>query len=645
MEKQFSQAFPRLADMTPSLAPEPDDSIRERIRWGLLCVLLLGAPFVFLYWWSGVYSLVVAHVLASLMCVGMLGVLSRVARPKLIGELGIALLFSLLIYSATISGGFYSASFTWFLVVPVGTAVVIGHWVAVRWTALAVCTALIFWTDSMTTGLTLLNQIPIADRPVHSLANLTLCIVTIGALAWIFVRGHVQAEDQVFVAQKALLKERERLRVLAHFDSLTTLPNRYTLEQNLARCLHDGPVALVYVDLDRFKDINDAYGHAAGDALLIEVARRFAHVVHGGPAPAFSALELYDSQPMLTRRGGDEFVVLMPGASNEEASTMAQNLVASLKKPFEAGLQRLRIAASVGIAMGPSDGSDVKSLIRNADIALSRGKAQGSGSVEMFQQGALESVRRRVLVETTLRDAIDNKELQLYYQPLFSADEVLVGAEALLRWKSPILGTIGPNEFIPIAEHSGQMSAIGLWVLETACKEALTWGPEVRVSVNISVAQLRGSELVESVAAVLKSTGLDAGQLELEVTESMLADDEHTRGVLGDLRELGVSLALDDFGTGFSSLGVLRSLPVECLKIDRSFVRSMHIDAGDAALVRTIVAMGRELGLRVLAEGVEEREQLDALKGMGCDEIQGFLLGKPMDAAAFQSCVKQAKAV
>lgn len=628
--------------MTPSLAPEPDDSVRERIRSGLLSVLLIGAPFVLLYWWSGVYALVASHVVASVVCMVLLGLIGRVERPKVIGEVGIALLFSVLLFSCTISGGFYSASFMWFLVIPVGAAVVMGHWVAIRWTAVVFTTAIVFWTVDFI-GMPVEHLVPASERPIHAVANVALAILSIGALVWIFVRGHGESEDRVFFAQKALLKERERLRVLAHFDSLTTLPNRYTLEENLARCLSKGPLALVYVDLDRFKDINDAFGHALGDTLLNEVAQRFAEVVYRGPAPKFSALELYDANPMLARRGSDEFVILMPQASNDEASTMAEALVHSLAEAFEVGEQRLRIAASVGIAMGPSDGSDVKSLVRNADIALSRGKARGSGSVEFFEQGALDSVRRRVLVETTLRDAIHNKELQLYYQPLFSADETLVGAEALLRWESPILGRVGPNEFVPIAEHSGQMSTIGLWVLETACQEALKWGPDVRVSVNISVAQLRCSDLVERVAGVLKSTGLDPRRLELEVTESMLADDAHTRKVLRELRALEVSLALDDFGTGFSSLGVLRSLPVECLKIDRSFVQTMHTNANDAALVRTIVAMGRELGLRVLAEGVEESEQLDALREVGCDEIQGFLLGKPMNAATFRKRVEDSK--
>lgn len=625
--------------MTPSLAPEPDDSIRERIRLGLLSVLLIGTPFVFLYWWSGVYSLVAGHIAGSVCCFALLGALPRVSKPKVVGEAGIALLFSVLLYSCTMSGGFYSASFTWFLVIPVGAAVVMGRSVAIRWTALVFATAIAFWTLDFI-GMTVEHLVPADQRPVHALANVALAILSVGALVWIFVRGHAESEDRVFDAQKALLKERERLRVLAHYDSLTTLPNRYAFEEILGRCLATTPLALLVVDLDRFKDINDAFGHALGDTVLNEVANCFAQVVYSGPAPKFSALELYDANAMLARRGGDEFVVLMPNASNEEASTLAEALVQSLVEPIDVGEQRLRIAASVGIAMGPSDGSTVKSLVRNADIALSRSKERGTGSVEFFKQGALESVRRRVLVETALRDAIHNKELQLHYQPLFSADETLVGAEALLRWESPILGRVGPHEFIPIAEHSGQMCSIGLWVLETACQEASTWGPELRISVNVSVAQLRGSDLVQAVANVLSSTGLPPGQLELEITESMLADDEHTRSVLRALRELGVSLALDDFGTGFSSLGVLRSLPVECLKIDRSFVQSMHTNLNDAALVRTIIAMGRELGLRVLAEGVEEREQLTALQTVGCDEIQGFLLGKPVDSVTFRKYIE-----
>ena len=297
-----------------------------------------------------------------------------------------------------------------------------------------------------------------------------------------------------------------------------------------------------------------------------------------------------------------------------------------------------------GIALGPSDGGDVESLVRSADIALSRVKSRGAGGVDFFEEKALESVRRRVLVETALRQAIEENELRLLFQPLFDIEGSIVGAEALLRWDSSILGAVSPEEFIPIAERSGQMRELGRWVLEAACREARHWRSDVRVAVNVSVAQLRGSALVDSIRDVLDTTELPASRLELEITESLLADDPYTRGVLGELRELGVSLALDDFGTGFSSLGVLRQLPVDRLKIDRSFVQSMHINDGDAALVRTIVAMGRELGLHVLAEGVEQQKQFDALKEIGCDEVQGYFLGKPLGISAFRERVARQSA-
>ncbi|MFK8003975.1 MAG: putative bifunctional diguanylate cyclase/phosphodiesterase [Polyangiales bacterium] len=629
--------------MTTSVAPAPDNSLRQRVQWGLVSVLLLGAPFVFLYWWSGINTLVVAHVIASGGCLVLLLAIRRLNRPKAIGEVGIGLLFGLLIYSSSISGGFYSASFTWFLVAPVGAALVMGPWVAARWSILSVSITIAFWLDSTGGGVTSINQIPLGHRPVHALANLTLCIAAVGALVWIFVRGHANAEERAFMTQRELLEEQERLRVLASYDYLTTLPNRHSLERNLARCLKSGPLGLVYLNLDRFKDINDGFGLIFGDALLVEVAQRFSQVVYDGPAPVHASLELYDAGPMLARMASDEFVVIMPHASSDEAASMARKLVRSLDAPFEIGLQRLCITCSVGISMGPGDGADVRRLLRTADIALSMGKARGSGNVDFFRKGALESVRRRVHLESNLRDAIERHELELYYQPLFTPNETLIGAEALLRWTSPTLGRVGPEEFIAIAEHSGQMSAIGLWVLESACREACQWAPEIRVSVNVSVTQLRSGELVKNVKRVLASTGLPASRLELEITESLLADDELTRSVLSDLCTLGVSLALDDFGTGFSSLGVLRSLPVDCLKIDRSFVQSMHTSASDAALVRTIVAMGRELGLRVLAEGVEEREQLRALRELGCDEIQGFLLGRPMSAEDFLAQTREAR--
>ncbi len=636
MARRFTEAFPRLAEIIPNTPADQELMRGARVRSAIRALVLIGLLFVFQFWRLGLGLMAVAVGVVCILSMVMLWAIGRVGRPALFGELALGLLFLLLVLANYHTGGFYEPNFSWFLTIPVGAAVVLGHWVAIRWTLATFVVAVVFWSVEQS-GVEIVNQIPESERAFHALAGRTSAILTIGAMVWIFVRSHAQAEHRALAAQKALLKERERLRVLAHFDSLTTLPNRHTFEQSVERCLTAGrKVALIYVDIDRFKDVNDAFGYAFGDALLIEVAQRFAKVVYGGPTPIHSALERYDERPLLARRGGDEFVVLLPDATGADAAQMAQKLVRALREPVDVDEQRLHVAASIGIALGPADGSDVETLVRSADIALSRVKTRGMGGVDFFEEKALESVRRRVLIETALREAEGQDELKLLFQPLFSMDGAVVGAEALLRWDSSILGPVSPEEFIPIAERSGQMRDLGRWVLNAACREAASWPEGVRLSVNVSVAQLRGAALVQSVRDVLEMSGLPAHRLELEITESLLADDPYTRGVLGELRELGVSLALDDFGTGFSSLGVLRQLPVDRLKIDRSFVQSMHTDDGDAALVRTIVAMGRELGLHVLAEGVELSEQLEALRSIGCDEVQGYYLGKPLRAVPFR---------
>ncbi|MEM6954223.1 MAG: EAL domain-containing protein [Myxococcota bacterium] len=644
MARRFTEAFPRLANMVPTLAPERTKKDEETVRSAIRALVVLSVFFIIQYWRLGLNTMAWAVGCASLFSLALLWGISRYGRPRLFGEMALATLFCLLIGSNYYSGGFYHPNFCWFLVVPVGAAVVLGPWIAFRWTLLTFLCAVAFWSLEEIYDVHFESQIPEAEQAFQALANRSTAILSIGILVWVFVRSHARAEGRALAAQKALLKERERLRVLAHFDSLTTLPNRNTFEQSLARCLAKGqPVALVYVDIDRFKDVNDAFGYALGDALLIEVGKRFAEVVYDGPVPIHLALERYDDGPLLARRGGDEFVVLLRGATGAEAAAMGQKLVRCLRRPVDVASHRLHVAASVGIALGPTDGSDVEALVRSADIALSRVKQRGTGGVDFFEEKALESVRRRVLVETALRDAIENDELRVLFQPLFSMDGEIVGAEALMRWESSMLGSVSPAEFIPIAERSGQMRDLGRWVLARACEEAATWPDPLRISVNVSVAQLRGGQnLVATVRDVLAETGFPPERLELEITESLLADDAFTRVVLGELRELGISLALDDFGTGFSSLGVLRQLPVDRLKIDRSFVQSMHTDDGDAALVRTIVAMGRELGLHVLAEGVELGEQLEALREIGCHEVQGYHLGKPLTPGAFRERVGRA---
>lgn len=642
MARRFTETFPRLAELMPPDSPKEEPVDAKRIQTTIHFLIGLAIIFVFQYARLGLMLMASAVAATAIMCFGLLYAIRRFGHARRFGEVALAGLFFLLILSNYYSGGFYDPNFSWFLVIPVGSAVALGHWVAVRWTVATTLVAVGFWGFEEA-GYEFISRIPESERHYHALANQASAIIAVGALMWVFVRSHTSAEARAVAAQKALLKERERLRVLAHFDSLTTLPNRHTFELSLARSLQSGePLALVYLDLSRFKDVNDAFGYAVGDALLIEVAQRFASVVHSGPAPVHLAIERYDDGPLLARRGGDEFVIILPGASGAEAAQLAQKLVRSLQAPVSVEPHRLHVAASVGIALGPTDGTTVAGLVRAADIALSRVKQRGIGGVDFYEEEALESVRRRVLIETALREAIDEGELRVLYQPLFDMQSEVVGAEALMRWDSSILGPVSPNEFIPIAERTGQMRELGRWVLATACREAMSWPDHLRISVNVSVAQLRGAYLVEAVRDVLDATGLPPRRLELEITESLLADDSFMRTVLGELRGLGVSLALDDFGTGFSSLGVLRQLPVDRLKVDRSFVQNMHVNDGDAALVRTIVAMGRELGLHVLAEGVELQEQFDALRELGCDEVQGYLLGRPLGTAAFRDRVGRA---
>lgn len=639
MARRFTETFPRLAELMPPDNAKEEPAERKRVETTIRLLIGLAMVFVFQYARLGLTVMAAAVGGTAFMCFGLLYGIKRYGHARRFGEVALAGLFLLLILSNYYSGGFYDPNFSWFLVVPVGSAVVLGHWVAVRWTVATTLVAIGFWVAEEV-GYTFVSAIPISERNYHALANQASAIIAVGALMWVFVRSHTSAEARAVAAQKALLKERERLRVLAHFDSLTTLPNRHTFELSLERNLAAGkPLALVYLDLSRFKDVNDAFGYAVGDALLIEVAQRFATVVHKGPAPVHLAIERYDDGPLLARRGGDEFVIILPGASGAEAAQLAQKLVRSLQEPVSVPPHRLHVAACVGIALGPTDGTTVAGLVRAADIALSRVKQRGVGGVDFYEEEALESVRRRVLIETALREAIEEGELRVLYQPLFDMKGEVVGAEALMRWDSSILGPVSPNEFIPIAERTGQMRELGRWVLATACREASNWPDHIRISVNVSVAQLRGAYLVDAVREVLDITALPPRRLELEITESLLADDSFMRTVLGELRGLGVSLALDDFGTGFSSLGVLRQLPVDRLKVDRSFVQNMHVNDGDAALVRTIVAMGRELGLHVLAEGVELQEQFDALRELGCDEVQGYLLGRPLGTAAFRDRV------
>ena len=425
------------------------------------------------------------------------------------------------------------------------------------------------------------------------------------------------------------LSER-RLHQLAHFDALTNLPNRRTFSERIQHEIdlalrRDTMLAVVFIDIDHFKTINDSLGHATGDLVLQTVAARLK-----------ACLRLGDT---VARIGGDEFVVLLEGNSKLGSfDRVANKLADSLTAAIDIAGQEMYVAASMGISVFPQDGRDSETLLRNADTAMYRAKTAGRNCWRFFDESMALHATRRLELETALRRAAERNELVLYYQPQRSLhSERIVGVEALLRWQRPGRGMISPMEFIPLAEESGLILGIGEWVLLTACTQAAAWWREskiaLRIAVNIAAKQIHHSGFVELVSDTLTRTGLPPEFLELEITESCIIENvEETVHKLHQLKALGVTVAIDDFGTGYSSLSYLKQLPVDRLKIDRSFVKDTPDDADDCAIVCTIISMSHNLGLAVIAEGVETERQLDFLRAQHCDEIQGYLLSVPLPA-------------
>jgi diguanylate cyclase (GGDEF)-like protein/PAS domain S-box-containing protein len=424
----------------------------------------------------------------------------------------------------------------------------------------------------------------------------------------------------------------ERMRHQALHDELTGLPNRNLLQDRLRQALAHArrggwQVGVLLLDLDDFKDVNDTLGHPAGDRLLRAIAERLAGVIRASDT--------------LARLGGDEFAIVQPGpgCSPDGAAELARRLIGALEAPLSLDGQELRVGASVGVAIAPGDGEDADELVRRADLALYRAKTDGRGRHQFFEAALDAAVQARKRLESELRRAVARGEFVLHYQPqLDLATGGPAGVEALVRWRHPERGLVGPAEFVPLAETCGLIGPLGAWVLDEACRQARDWerrGSPTRVAVNLSPAQLRQAGGVpRAVDEALRRHGLDARWLELEITESVLLDrsDGTTDRALQELAARGVRLALDDFGTGYSSLSHLRRLPVATIKVDRSFVRGIGRDQDDEALVRAIVALGRNLGKRVVAEGVESQAQLALLRQLGCDAAQGFLLGRPQEA-------------
>jgi len=422
-------------------------------------------------------------------------------------------------------------------------------------------------------------------------------------------------------------KAEAKIAHMAHHDGLTNLPNRALYQERLQQALEQGrdggaKVAVLCVDLDLFKNVNDSFGHPMGDRLLRSVADRLRAQVGG--------------QDLVARLGGDEFaIVLTQLASPNEASDFAARLIEIVSAPYDMDGLEVVIGASIGIALAPGDGADCDGLLRNADMALYRAKAAGGGCHHFFEKEMDRQAQIRRDMELDLRHAFAHGEFDLHYQPLIDlAEDRVSGFESLLRWRHPERGMISPADFIPIAEDIGLIVGLGEWVLRQACLEAARWPEDIKVAVNLSPVQFRSRNLVQVVISALAQSGLSPRRLELEITESLfLADSEANLATLHQLRSLGVRISMDDFGTGYSSLSYLRSFPFDKIKIDRSFVKDLIERPDCLAIVRAIAGLGRSLNITTLAEGVETVEQLQALRAEGCHEVQGFLFSPARPAA------------
>lgn len=429
--------------------------------------------------------------------------------------------------------------------------------------------------------------------------------------------GWVSTYDDVTERRQA----ESRIAFMATHDALTSLPNRALLRDRLSRLAppnesHESLTALLLIDLDRFKEVNDTLGHAAGDKLLRLVARRLQ--------------ALLGREDLAARLGGDEFAILHHTADVGQTAALAQRIIDALVAPYELDGNRVNVGASIGISLAPVDGSDPEVLLTSADLALYRAKSRGRGNFAFFESDMTASAHRRRVLELELRQALVLGQLEVHYQPQVNLKtEQVTGAEALIRWRHPVRGLVGPEEFISIAEEVGLIVPIGEWVMRQACHDAARWRDGMRVAVNLSAAQFRTS-LADMVMSALLAGGLPPTRLELEVTESVLLEEtEATLRTLRQLRNLGVRISLDDFGTGYSSLSYLRSFPFDKIKIDRSFVGEITADANGAAIVQAIANLAASIGMETTAEGVETKEQLDLIRSKGCTEVQGFYFSPP----------------
>jgi diguanylate cyclase (GGDEF)-like protein len=490
-------------------------------------------------------------------------------------------------------------------------------------------------------GLSRDEQLAAADRQAHvylwwaAVGSLLVVLLTtvVGRLSWQLARIRLRESE-------AKVAHAQQVEYLAYHDGLTGLPNRSLFSKLLAQSISEAQrygrrLAVAFLDLDRFKQINDTLGHEAGDQLLQEVATRLKGCVRDSDTVA--------------RLGGDEFVVLLPDLADEQqAATVAQKILSAISRPLLLIGQEFRVTASIGISTYPQDGLDEQTLKRNADIAMYQAKAEGKNNFQFYSQKLNAHSLERLTLESSLRHALERNEFRLHYQAKRDIGSGrITGMEALLRWEHPDLGTVAPMQFIPVADETGLIVPIGRWVLETACSQSVAWRkqglPPLSIAVNLTARQFRDEQLLQDVSAILTTTGMDPHLLEIELHESLLMHDvENTLRTLMQLKTLGIRIAVDDFGIGYSSVAMLQRFPLDTIKIDRSIIRDIVGNTANSALADAILAVGRSLSLTVVAQGVETPEQAEYLRTYACDELQGFYFERPLPAPQFSQLLHQA---
>lgn len=445
----------------------------------------------------------------------------------------------------------------------------------------------------------------------------------------------------------------DQIRTLAYYDALTDLPNRRMFKEYLGKSIararrQDALVAILILDIDRFKRINDTLGHTFGDLLLREVAQRLLATTRREDCVSRQGEDVATNS--VARLGGDEFALMLTGITSlQDAARVARRTLSALSEPFLLEKHEVFITVSVGITLYPYDGEDVDNLLKNADTAMYHSKAEGRNNYQYYTESMNAMAFERLAMENSLRRALERNEFELYYQPQVNVDtRKIVGLEALIRWRHPELGMISPVEFIPLAEESGLIIPIGEWVLRTACAQNKAWQDAgyspITVAANISGLQFRQQNLTETVARILGETKLDPKYLDIELTEgTIMRNATETVATLHELKDMGIRLSIDDFGTGYSSLSYLKRFPLDTLKVDRSFVKDLTKDSDDEAITHAIIAMANSLGLRVVAEGVESEEQLRFLQNHGCDEFQGYLFSPPVPAEMVTEMLEENK--